>query len=32
MRVNYYELYNEVTDVKESDMRDEIWQYIDYSW
>ncbi len=32
MKVSYYELYNEVTDVEESDMRSEIWQYINYSW
>ncbi len=31
MGVSYYELHNKVTDVKESGMRSEIWQYIDYS-
>ncbi len=32
MRVDYYELHNKVTDIKEFGMKSEVQQYIDYSW
>jgi hypothetical protein len=31
MKVSYYKLHNKAINIKKSDMKSGIWQYIDYS-